>query len=96
LIWEDIINKLNKKTREKVVPYPRFFSLLLEYKMEGYENDNVTINSTQVFSVHNWALKKNQAEGPSFTAHMLAICNADELVAFKAPKTSSKAEKKDI
>nr|GEV28028.1 hypothetical protein [Tanacetum cinerariifolium] len=32
---EDIINNLNKKTREKVVPYPRFLSLLLEHKMEG-------------------------------------------------------------
>ncbi|GKF75057.1 hypothetical protein Tco_0224501, partial [Tanacetum coccineum] len=63
---EDIINKLNKKTRKKVVPYPRFLSLLLEHKMEGYGNDYVTINPTQVFSVHNWALKKNQAEGPLF------------------------------
>nr|GEV24047.1 hypothetical protein [Tanacetum cinerariifolium] len=25
LIWEDIIHKLNKKTREKVIPYPSFF-----------------------------------------------------------------------
>ncbi|GJT54560.1 putative reverse transcriptase domain-containing protein [Tanacetum coccineum] len=41
------------------------------------------------------ALKKNQAEGPPFTPHMLAICSADEPVAFKAPKTSSKAMKKD-
>ncbi|GKD47112.1 hypothetical protein Tco_1271757 [Tanacetum coccineum] len=67
LIWEDIINKLNKKTREKVVPYPRFLSLLSEHKIEGYGNDNVTLNPTQVFSVHNWALKKNQVEGPPFT-----------------------------
>ncbi|GKD67979.1 hypothetical protein Tco_1322069 [Tanacetum coccineum] len=28
LIWEDIIYKLNKKTREKVVPYPRAKSVL--------------------------------------------------------------------
>ncbi|GJV86208.1 hypothetical protein Tco_1530146 [Tanacetum coccineum] len=34
LIWEDIITKLNKKTREKVVPYTRFSSLLLEHKMK--------------------------------------------------------------
>ncbi|GJR04214.1 zf-CCHC domain-containing protein [Tanacetum coccineum] len=64
-------------------------------KMEGYGNDGVTLNPTQVFSVHNWARKKNQAEGPSFTTHMLASCNADEHVAFKAFKTSSKTEKKD-
>ncbi|GKB35934.1 hypothetical protein Tco_0880876 [Tanacetum coccineum] len=93
LIWEDIINKLNKKTREKVVPYSRFLSLLLEHKMERYGNDNITLNPTQAFSVHNWALKKNQAEGPSFIEHMLDICKADKPVEFKAPKTSSKAEK---
>ncbi|GJT79798.1 hypothetical protein Tco_1054140 [Tanacetum coccineum] len=63
--------------------------------MDGYGNDGVTLNPTQVFSVHNWARKKNQAEGPSFTTHMLASCNADEHVAFKAFKTSSKTEKKD-
>ncbi|GJS26628.1 hypothetical protein Tco_0487248 [Tanacetum coccineum] len=37
LIWKDIITKLNKKTREKVVPYNRFLSLLLEHKMKGME-----------------------------------------------------------
>ncbi|GJX56611.1 hypothetical protein Tco_0286508 [Tanacetum coccineum] len=44
-------------------------------------------------SVLNWALKKNQPEGPHFTTHILAIYNAAEHVAFKAPKTSSKDEK---
>ncbi|GKE00122.1 hypothetical protein Tco_1388105 [Tanacetum coccineum] len=47
LIWEDIIHKLSKKTREKVVPYPRFISLLLEYMMPEYENEELTINPTQ-------------------------------------------------
>ncbi|GKC30535.1 hypothetical protein Tco_1037829 [Tanacetum coccineum] len=61
--------------------------------MEGYGNDDVTLNPTQIFSVLNWALKKNQPEGPHFTTHILAICNAAEPVAFKAPKTSSKDEK---
>ncbi|GJR04683.1 retrovirus-related pol polyprotein from transposon TNT 1-94 [Tanacetum coccineum] len=51
LIWEDIIYKLSKKTREKVVPYPRFISLLLEYTMPEYENEELTINPTQVFNV---------------------------------------------
>ncbi|GKB12728.1 retrovirus-related pol polyprotein from transposon TNT 1-94, partial [Tanacetum coccineum] len=46
LIWEDIINKLKKKTIEKIVPYLRFLSLLLEHKMEGYGNDDVTLNPT--------------------------------------------------
>ncbi|GKF56900.1 hypothetical protein Tco_0170437 [Tanacetum coccineum] len=44
LIWEHIIHKLNKKTREKVVPYPRFISLLLEYMMLEYDNKELTIH----------------------------------------------------
>nr|GEZ32696.1 hypothetical protein [Tanacetum cinerariifolium] len=43
LIWEDIIYKLHKKTKEKVVPYRRFISLLLEYMMPGYDNEELTI-----------------------------------------------------
>ncbi|GJS05873.1 hypothetical protein Tco_0362669 [Tanacetum coccineum] len=85
--------KLNKKFRKKVVPYPMFLSMLLQHKMEGYRNDKVTLNLTQDFSAHNWALKKNQPEGSPFTKHILGICIADVLVAFKAPKPSSKAEK---
>nr|GEX06551.1 retrovirus-related Pol polyprotein from transposon TNT 1-94 [Tanacetum cinerariifolium] len=46
-LLEDIIHKLSKKTREKVVPYPRFISLLLEYMMPKYDNEELTINSTQ-------------------------------------------------
>ncbi|GJR16320.1 hypothetical protein Tco_0798972 [Tanacetum coccineum] len=48
LIWEDIIHKLSKKTREKVVPYLRFISLLLEYMMPEYENEELIINPTQM------------------------------------------------
>nr|GEX26699.1 hypothetical protein [Tanacetum cinerariifolium] len=76
--------------REKAIPDPRFLSLLLEHKMEGYGTDEVNFYPTQIFSIHNWALKNNQPKGPSFTDHMLAICNAAELVAFKAPKNSLK------
>ncbi|GJR40929.1 hypothetical protein Tco_1216613 [Tanacetum coccineum] len=61
--------------------------------MEGYGYENVTLNPTQVFNVHNWTLKKNQPEGPPFTNHMLAICKAEKPVPLKAPKTSSKDEK---
>nr|GEU99877.1 putative zinc finger, BED-type [Tanacetum cinerariifolium] len=39
-------------------------------------------------------LKKNQAERPPFTAHMLAICNAAELVTFKAPNSSADTMKR--
>nr|GEV10129.1 retrovirus-related Pol polyprotein from transposon TNT 1-94 [Tanacetum cinerariifolium] len=44
IILEDLIYKLNKKTKENIVPYPRFLSLLLEHMMLGYENKELTIN----------------------------------------------------
>ncbi|GJY77460.1 hypothetical protein Tco_0482576 [Tanacetum coccineum] len=94
IFWEDIIIKLNKKHREKVVPYTRFLSLLMMHKMkEGYGDGELTLYPTQVFSVNNWALKPNQPEEPPFTTHMLAICSADKPVAFKAPKPSSNVER---
>nr|GEV00689.1 copia protein [Tanacetum cinerariifolium] len=89
IIWEGLINKLNKKTREKIVPYPRFISLLLEHMAPKYDNEELTINPTQVFSVHNWILKPNQPEEPPFTDHMNVICNLDVHVDSKAPKYSS-------
>ncbi|GJZ92673.1 hypothetical protein Tco_0664738 [Tanacetum coccineum] len=92
IIWEDLIHKLNKKNREKIVPYPRFLSLLLEHMMPEYENEELTINPTQVFSVHNLTLKPNQPEEPPFTDHMKAICNLDVPVDSKAPKPSSQTE----
>ncbi|GJX93530.1 hypothetical protein Tco_0348116 [Tanacetum coccineum] len=86
--------RLKKKQREKVVPYTRFLSLLIMHKMkERYGDDEVTLYPTQVFSVNNWALKSNQLEEPPFTTHMLAICSADKLVVFKAPKPSSNVER---
>ncbi|GJX76046.1 hypothetical protein Tco_0322857 [Tanacetum coccineum] len=65
----------------------------IEYMMPEYENEELTINPTQVFSVYNWALKPNQHEGPPFTDHMKAICNLDVPVDSKAPKPSSQTEK---
>ncbi|GKC14437.1 hypothetical protein Tco_1011219 [Tanacetum coccineum] len=47
IIWEDLIHKLNKKTREKIVPYPRFISLLFEHMEPKYDNKELTINPTQ-------------------------------------------------
>ncbi|GJY33364.1 retrovirus-related pol polyprotein from transposon TNT 1-94 [Tanacetum coccineum] len=92
IIWEDLIHKLNKKTREKIVPYPRFLSLLLEHMMPEYENEEFTINPTQVFSVHNLTLKPNQPEEPPFTDHMKAIFKLYVPVDSKAPKPSSQTE----
>ncbi|GJT65958.1 hypothetical protein Tco_1017438 [Tanacetum coccineum] len=71
------------------------YCLANRHKMEGYGTDEVNFNPTQIFSIHNWGLKKNQPEGPPFTDHMLAICNADKPMEFKAPKTTFKTEKKD-
>ncbi|GJZ78429.1 hypothetical protein Tco_0643266 [Tanacetum coccineum] len=94
IFWEDIINKLNTRHTEKVVPYARFLSLLMMYKMnEGYEDGEVTPYPTQVFSVNNWALKTNQPEEPPFTDHMLAICTTTKPMIFKAPKPSFNAER---
>ncbi|GJV81824.1 hypothetical protein Tco_1517694 [Tanacetum coccineum] len=94
IFWEVIIIKLNKRHREKVVPYTRFLSLLMMHKIkEGYGDGELTLYPTQVFSVNNWALKHNQPEEPLFTDYMLAICSATEPVVFKAPKPSSKAER---
>ncbi|GJT07956.1 hypothetical protein Tco_0842418 [Tanacetum coccineum] len=75
-------------------PRWRFLSLLMMHKMkEGYGDSELTLYPTQVFSVNNWALKPKQPEEPLFTYHMLAICSATELVAFKAPKPSSNAKR---
>ncbi|GJW57823.1 hypothetical protein Tco_0104554 [Tanacetum coccineum] len=94
IFWEDVILKLKKKQSEKVIPYTRFISMLIMHKMkEGYGDDEVTQYLTQVFNVNNWALKPNQPKEPPFTNHMLAICKANEHVAFKAPKPSSIAER---
>ncbi|GKF20449.1 hypothetical protein Tco_0069087 [Tanacetum coccineum] len=44
IVWEDIIIKLNKKHREKVVPCTRFLSLLMMRKMkEGYGDGELTL-----------------------------------------------------
>ncbi|GKA09570.1 putative ribonuclease H-like domain-containing protein, partial [Tanacetum coccineum] len=57
-----------------------------------YDNEELTINPTQVFSVHNWILKPNQPKEPPFTNHMKAICNLDVYVDSKTPKYSSPTE----
>nr|GFA98257.1 hypothetical protein [Tanacetum cinerariifolium] len=92
IIWEDLIHKLNKKTREKIIPYLRFISLLLEHMAPKYDKEELTINPTQVFNVHNWILNLNQPKEPPFTDHIKAICNLDVPVDSKAPKYSSPTE----
>ncbi|GJS17079.1 retrovirus-related pol polyprotein from transposon TNT 1-94 [Tanacetum coccineum] len=62
---------------------------LIQSMAPKYDKEELTINPTQVFSVHNWILKPNQPEEPPFTDHMKAICNLDVPVDSKAPKYSS-------
>ncbi|GJW54135.1 hypothetical protein Tco_0098220, partial [Tanacetum coccineum] len=81
-----------KETLKKSCLPPRFISLLLEYMMLEYDNKELNINPTQVFSVHNWTLKPNQTEGPPFTDHIKAIRNLYVHVDSKAPKPSSHTE----
>ncbi|GJY87294.1 hypothetical protein Tco_0501922 [Tanacetum coccineum] len=69
-----------------------FLSLLLEHMIPEYENEELTINPTRVFSVHNLTLKPNQPEEPPFTDHMKAIYNLDVPVDSKALKPSSQTE----
>ncbi|GJX56064.1 hypothetical protein Tco_0285961 [Tanacetum coccineum] len=55
IFWEDIIIKLNKKHKEKVVPYTKFLSLLMMHKMkEGYGDGELTLYPTQVFRVNTF------------------------------------------
>ncbi|GKA17056.1 hypothetical protein Tco_0696893 [Tanacetum coccineum] len=92
IFWEDIIIKLNKKHREKVVPYTRFLSLLMMHKMkEGYRDGELTLYPNQVFSVNSWALKPNQPKEPPFIDHMLAIYAADMPVKKATKGGSTKA-----
>ncbi|GJT81565.1 hypothetical protein Tco_1055907 [Tanacetum coccineum] len=70
----------------------RLFLIHLFYLMPKYDIEELTINPTQVFSVHNWTLKPNQHEEPPFTIHMKAICNLDVPVDSKAPKPSSQTK----
>nr|GEU55815.1 hypothetical protein [Tanacetum cinerariifolium] len=75
-------------------PRWRFISLLLKYMMPKHDNEELTLNPTQVLSVHNWALKLNQHAGPLFSNHMKDICNIDVPVESQAPKTSSKIRRR--
>ncbi|GKE06085.1 retrovirus-related pol polyprotein from transposon TNT 1-94 [Tanacetum coccineum] len=94
IIWDDLLTKLNKKTRKKVVLYRRFISILLEYMMSDSEDESLTILPTKVFSALHWELKPNQPEGPPFTDHMLSFCQLGVSTDQQAPNTSSQAEKK--
>nr|GEZ78982.1 hypothetical protein [Tanacetum cinerariifolium] len=78
--------------KEKIVPYPRFISHLLEHMAPKYDNAELIINLTHVFNVHNWILKPNQPEEPPFTDHIKPMCNLDMHVDTKAPKYSSPTE----
>nr|GEU89791.1 hypothetical protein [Tanacetum cinerariifolium] len=63
-----------------------------EHMMPEYDNEELNINPTPVFSVHNWTLKPNQPEEPPFTTHIKAICKLDVHVVSKALKPSLQTE----
>ncbi|GJZ68930.1 hypothetical protein Tco_0632480 [Tanacetum coccineum] len=91
VIWDDLLSKLQKKHKEKVVPYSRFISLLMEHKIKDtYENPEATNIHTLIFIVNNWTLKKDQPEGPPFTAHVLDIYTAYGPEEFKSPTLPTK------
>ncbi|GJW05532.1 hypothetical protein Tco_1564388, partial [Tanacetum coccineum] len=73
----------------KIVPYPRFISLLLEHMMPEYDNEELTINPTQVFSVNNWTLKPNQPEEPPFTTQTKSSSAKDKSLSHPLPPTLS-------
>ncbi|GJW34933.1 hypothetical protein Tco_0057853 [Tanacetum coccineum] len=53
LIWDDIVSELKEKNKEKVIPYPRFLSLLLEHKMEGCGTDELEAPNTYSYTKNN-------------------------------------------
>ncbi|GJU27754.1 hypothetical protein Tco_1166375 [Tanacetum coccineum] len=71
IFLEDVTIKLNKRHREKVVPYTRFLSLLMMHKMkEGYRDGEVTPYPTQLS--HKEAAKGGSSKSPtgSKTGHL--------------------------
>nr|GEW08046.1 retrovirus-related Pol polyprotein from transposon TNT 1-94 [Tanacetum cinerariifolium] len=87
------IDQISNKMPLSCIIWPmRFISLLLEHMMPKYDNDELTIHPTHVFSVHNWTLKTNQPKEPPFTTHMKAICILDVPVDSKSVKPSSQTE----
>nr|GEU68600.1 putative reverse transcriptase, RNA-dependent DNA polymerase [Tanacetum cinerariifolium] len=84
-----------KGTLKKSCLPPRWRLLMgqiIQCLAHKYDNEELTINPTQVFSVHNWTLKPNQPKEPPFTDHMKAIYNLDVPVDSKSPKYSSPTE----
>ncbi|GJX05617.1 hypothetical protein Tco_0191533 [Tanacetum coccineum] len=73
IFWEDIILKLKKKQREKVVPYTRFLSLLIMHKMkEDYGiHEKPTTSSKQPSVSSKEATKGRSSKAPtgSKTSH---------------------------
>ncbi|GJT10265.1 hypothetical protein Tco_0857307 [Tanacetum coccineum] len=72
IFWEDIIIKMNKRHKEKGVPYTRFLSLLMRHKMkEGYGDSKVTPYPTQL-SQCSEATKGGSSKAPtgSKTGHL--------------------------
>ncbi|GJR84502.1 hypothetical protein Tco_0155287 [Tanacetum coccineum] len=89
IFWEDIIIKLNKRHREKVVPYTRFLSLLMIHKMkEGYEDGELTLYPTQVFSTNPGAKPGHKKHSTSSKQPSVSSKEATKGGSSKAPISS--------
>ncbi|GJR78835.1 hypothetical protein Tco_0149620 [Tanacetum coccineum] len=58
IFWEDIIIKLKKKHREKVVPYTRFLSLLMMHKMKKGYGDGIKLGAKPRHKMHSTSSKQ--------------------------------------
>nr|GEU69212.1 hypothetical protein [Tanacetum cinerariifolium] len=95
VFWEDIIIKLNKKHREKVVPYTRFLSLLMMHKMkEGYGDGELTIYLTQVFSTKPRAKPGHKKHSTSSKQSFVSSKEATKGGSSKAPTGSKNGHSK--
>ncbi|GKC90682.1 hypothetical protein Tco_1151331, partial [Tanacetum coccineum] len=47
IIWDDLLHKLNKKSREKIIAYPIFISLLIQYMAPKYHKESLKISPTE-------------------------------------------------
>ncbi|GJR00132.1 hypothetical protein Tco_0523116 [Tanacetum coccineum] len=84
IFWENIIIKLNKRHREKVVPYTRFLSLLMMHKMkEGYGDAKPVVFKAPKPS-------SNAERVPQGTKPRAKLGHKKHSISLKQPSVSSK------
>ncbi|GKE27604.1 hypothetical protein Tco_1442988 [Tanacetum coccineum] len=94
IFWKDIIIKLNKRHREKVVPYTRFLSLLMIHKIkEGYGDGEVIHSEPVVFKAPKPS--SNAERVPQSTKPGAKSGHKKHSTSSKQPSVSSKEATKD-